>query len=215
MHSTSSATRSAPPLLLPSPARLTELGHAACDYVQRATGLDLDHSEESLAFVDHYLRQVRSGDPLKPEVQILVAAAIGVYLGETLLGRFGGRWLAIPAEPTTMAEEGTPVLDSIDDPTGWRVELEAAPLICDPLLWARQALRADDETEAEDGGGLSVPPSLWETLQTIMARLPPVTEEYYYSLTGRFETVSYIVEILASLRAAEEEKDSDNAANPQ
>jgi hypothetical protein len=48
-----------------------------------------------------------------------------------------------------------------------------------------------------------------------MARLPPVTEEYYYSLTGRFETVSYIVEILASLRAAEEEKDSDNAANPQ
>ncbi len=215
MHSTSSATRSAPPLLLPSPARLTELGHAACDYVQRATGLDLDHSEESLAFVDHYLRQVRSGDPLKPEVQILVAAAIGVYLGETLLGRFGGRWLAIPADPTTMAEEGTPVLDSIDDPTGWRVELEAAPLICDPLLWARQALRADDETEAEDGGGLSVPPSLWETLQTIMARLPPVTEEYYYSLTGRFETVSYIVEILASLRAAEEEKDSDNAANPQ
>ena len=215
MHSTSSATRNAPPLLLPSPARLTELGHAACDYVQRATGLDLDHSEESLAFVDHYLRQVRSGDPLKPEVQILVAAAIGVYLGETLLGRFGGRWLAIPADPTTMAEEGTPVLDSIDDPTGWRVELEAAPLICDPLLWARQALRADDETEAEDGGGLSVPPSLWETLQTIMARLPPVTEEYYYSLTGRFETVSYIVEILASLRAAEEEKDSDNAANPQ
>jgi len=215
MHSTSSATRSAPPLLLPSPARLTELGHAACDYVQRATGLDLDHSEESLAFVDHYLRQVRSGDPLKPEVQILVAAAIGVYLGETLLGRFGGRWLAIPADPTTMAEEGTPVLDSIDDPTGWRVELEAAPLICDPLLWARQALRADDETEAEDGGGLSVPPSLWETLQTIMARLPPVTEEYYYSLTGRFETVSYIVEILASLRAAEEEKDSDNVANPQ
>ena len=215
MHITSSATRSAPPLLLPSPARLTELGHAACDYVQRATGLDLDHSEESLAFVDHYLRQVRSGDPLKPEVQILVAAAIGVYLGETLLGRFGGRWLAIPADPTTMAEEGTPVLDSIDDPTGWRVELEAAPLICDPLLWARQALRADDETEAEDGGGLSVPPSLWETLQTIMARLPPVTEEYYYSLTGRFETVSYIVEILASLRAAEEEKDSDNAANPQ
>lgn len=219
MHITSSATRSAPPLLLPSPARLAELGHAACDYVQRATGLDLDHSEESLAFVDHYLRQVRSGDPLKPEVQILVAAAIGVYLGETLLGRFGGRWLAIPAEPTTMAEEGTPVLDSIDDPTGWRVELEAAPLICDPLLWARQALRAngdgDGDGDEDGGGGLSVPPSLWETLQTIMARLPPVTEEYYYSLTGRFETVGYIVEILASLRAAEEEKDSDNAANPQ
>ncbi len=216
MHSTSSATRNAPPLLLPSPARLTELGHAACDYVQRATGLDLDHSEESLAFADHYLRQVRSGDPLKPEVQILVAAAIGVYLGETLLGRFGGRWLAIPAEPAATAEDGTPVLDSIDDPTGWRVELEAAPLICDPLLWARQALRSDPDTSEEDGGGgLSAPPSLWEALQAIMARLPPVSEEYYYSLTGRFETVSYIVEILASLRAAEEEKDSDNAANPQ
>ena len=61
------------------------------------------------------------------------------------------------------------------------------------------------------------PARLMEQLAAALARLPPVSEEYFYSLTGRFETVSYIVEILASLRAAEEDtdEDSDNAANPQ
>ncbi len=53
-----------------------------------------------------------------------------------------------------------------------------------------------------------------------MARLPPVSEEYYYSMTGRFETVSYLVEILVSLQQESRpdeptENDRDNAANPQ
>ena len=220
MHSTTSKASSAQPLLQPSPARLTELSHAACEYVQRATSLDLDHSEESLAYVDHYLRLVRDGAPLKPEVADLVAAATGVYLGETMIARFGGRWLAIPLDPSQAEQADTPVLDSIDDPSGWRVELEAAPLICDPLMWARHALRSDHK-EAEDDdaseGGLVAPARLMEQLAAALARLPPVSEEYFYSLTGRFDTVSYIVEILASLRAAEEDtdEDSDNAANPQ
>lgn len=219
MHSTTPNGSSAPPLLQPSPARLTELSHAACEYVARATSLDLDHSEESLAYVDHYLRLVRDGTQLKPEVADLVAAAMGVYLGETMIARFGGRWLAIPMEPSHTEQADTPLLDSIDDPMGWRVELEAAPLVCDPLSWARQALRSDHEEEddADDSGGLVAPSSVMEPLQAALARLPPVSEEYFYSLTGRFETVSYLVEILASLRAAEEdaESDSDNAANPQ
>lgn len=220
MHSTTSKSSSAPPLLQPSPARLTELSHAACEYVQRATSLDLDHSEESLAYVDHYLRLVRAGDPLRPEVADLVAAAMGVYLGETLIARFGGRWLAIPMDPSQAEAADTPVLDSIDDPSGWRVELEAAPLICDPVLWAKRALRSEEDDDSDDDdseGGLHAPPSLMEQLHAALARLPPVSEEYFYSLTGRFETISYLVEILASLRAAEEDTaaDSDNAANPQ
>jgi len=226
MHSTSSSA-SAQPLLQPSTARLTELSHAACDYVQRATSLDLDHSEESLAFVDHYLRQVRAGQPLQAPVLELIAAALGVYFGELLLARFGGRWLAIPTEPHHDSKAETPLLDSLDDPTGWRVELEAAPLICDPVLWAQQALRfarededKDDEAQAALGGegGLIAPPKLLEPLQDAMARLPPVSEEYYYSLTGRFETVSVVVEVLASLRAAAEDEgqaDDDSEQKPR
>ena len=59
-----------------------------------------------------------------------------------------------------------------------------------------------------------------DRLLEAMARLPPVSEEYYYSMTGRFETVSYLVEILASLQQESRpdeptENDRDNAANPQ
>jgi len=220
----------AQPLCQPSPARLTELSQAACDYVHRATSLDLDHTEESLAFVDHYLRQIGGQTRLRREVEELVAAALGVYVGELLVSRFGGRWLAIPTEPSKSPSEGTPLLDSLDDPAGWRVELAAAPLICDPVLWARQALQLgrDDSDDSDDssvdsepeGGGLVAPPNLMDRLLEAMARLPPVSEEYYYSMTGRFETVSYLVEILASLQQESRpdeptENDRDNAANPQ
>lgn len=199
MHSTASE-HSSQPLLQPSPSRISELSQAACDYVQRATGLELDSSEDSLAFADHYLRTVQSGKKLRPEVADLVAAALGVYLGELLLSKFGGRWLAVPTEPTGDDKDGTPVLDSIDDPLGFRVQLHAAPLICDPVLWARQALLvgSDDDTQSDEGG-LVVPPSLQDKLHAAMARLPPVSEEYYFSFTGRFETVCYLVELLASL----------------
>ncbi len=90
MPSNSTASLSQP-LCQPSPARLTELSQAACDYVQRATSLDLDHSEESLAFVDHYLHQIGRQARLRREVEELVAAALGVYVGELLMSRFGGR----------------------------------------------------------------------------------------------------------------------------
>lgn len=212
MHSTASESPSQP-LLQPSPHRISELCQAACDYVQRATGLELDSSEDSLAFVDHYLRTVQSGPRPKPEIVDLVAAALGVYLGELLLTKFGGRWLAIPTAPSPDDKGGTPVLDSLDDPLGFRAELHAAPIVCDPVLWARQALLAGEEDEAlGDEGGLLVPPSLQDRLHAAMARLPPVSEEYFFSFTGRFETVGYLVELLASLRG--ENAEDETAEDP-
>ena len=57
--------------------QLAALSRAAVNYVERATGCKLDGSEESLAFVDHYLDEVRKGTPPKPEVLRLIAAALG------------------------------------------------------------------------------------------------------------------------------------------
>lgn len=226
MHSTA-AINQRQPLLQPSPSRISELSQAACDYVERATGLELDASEESLAFVDHYLRTVHGGTKLLPEVIDLIAAALGVYVGELLLSRFGGRWLAIPTEPGQTGSDETPLLDSLDDPLGFRVELHVAPIICDPILWARQALLSGSDEEGEAEGGLMVPPQLQDKLHDAMARLPPVSEEYYFSCTGRYETVCYLVELLASMQSTDvDDKDQDdgnadgtgsgaNVANPQ
>lgn len=194
-----------PPLLQPSPLHVSELFQAACDYVERATKLSLDQSEESLAYVDHYVRTLRGDKTPSDAVLDLVSAALGVYLGELLLSRFGGRWLAIPTMPEEPASE-TAVLDSISDPATWRIELSCAPLLCDPVLWARQALAfatnpsAGLEGDAESGdaesGGLHVHPSHEEFVAKALARMAPVREETFYSFTGRFETVCYVVELL-------------------
>lgn len=187
----------------PVPARVSELIQAACDFVFRTTKLVLDHSEESLAFVDHYVRDVRALAAVQPEVKRLVAAALGVYLGELLLSRFGGRWLCVEAESQRAAADGDangkttgPGPTPVDDPENWRVALAAAPLLCDPVRWAAQALDFGQDA-MPDGGGLAVGGTFQELLAEAMARLPPVSEDYFFSLTGRFETVAYVVELLA------------------
>lgn len=251
-----------PPILSPAEGRIAELRLAAADYVQRAIGCELDDSEESLAFADHYLGLVaQDGDRLRDEVLQLVATALGVYLGEVIRTRFGGRWVALPPEPRPPAKSAaaapaeppgdTPILDSMDDPAGWRLQLAAVPLLADPIGMAVQALRpptdstgdrqSDRESDQEgdrensqadadgaDAVGFATTPELTVPLRAALARLPPVTVDYYYSLTGRFETLSYAVELLAELQqkaaaanspesaadAADASPESDEADDP-
>lgn len=243
-------------VLTPAEGRIAELRMAASDYVQRAIGCELDDSEESLAFVDHYISQVRSGGELRDEVLRLVAIALGVYLGEVTRTRLGGRWVALPPEPGALAaapakEAGphpdplgeTPILDSMDDPIGWRLQVAAVPLLVDPIGMALRALQppgSRDPSEAglasaattpsgaapdagsqsasqrpndtegtegtagpdgsEDEVGFATTPELTVPLRFALSRLPPVTFDYYYSLTGRFETLTYAAELLAELQ---------------
>ena len=219
-------------VLTPAEGKVAELRMAAADYVQRAIGCELDDSEESLAFVDHYLDTIRHEGALRDEVVQLVAVALGVYLGEVTRTKFGGRWVALPpapgsasrpdkaADPEPIGE--TPILDSIDDPLGWRLQLAAVPLLVDPIGMARRALKhpAPDEArevdsdaapdelpgtsaDGEDPVGFATTPELTPPLRAALGRLPPVSYDYYYSLTGRFETLSYVVELIAELQEAQ------------
>lgn len=221
-----------------------ELVRAAVDYVHRATGCRpefLDRSEESLAFVDHYIDQARGGEDtapsMRPEVRTLAAAALGVYLGEVIRLRFGGRWLALPdasaaasgrsraraAKQTASDLAGESASDLASDlasglagklssdPRAWRLQLAAAPIVCDPIGMAASALRGLDELDEDSGAdevGFAVPSAYSEPLHEALARVPPVEVSYFFSLTGRFETLSYAVEILADLQR----KDAEDAA---
>jgi hypothetical protein len=228
-------------VLTPAEGRVFELRQAAVDYVQRAIGCELDDSEESLAFVDHYLDRVRRGGELRDEVLQLVAVALGVYLGEVMRTKFGGRWVALPPAPSASTGGETPILDSIDEPVGWRLQLAAVPLLVDPIGMALRALRppvstgptdappafnAESEAEAEraagealgaqgeqeDPVGFATTPALTAPLRAALARLPPVAEDYYYSLTGRFETLTYVVELIAEMQHQEAERTAPPAA---
>jgi hypothetical protein len=150
---------------------------AAKNYVQRALNVELDGSETSLAFVDHYAQSAR---PVKDEILALVAPALGAYLGQIAIAKFGGRW----------------VLDS-ENPAEWRIELELVPLRFFPVGMAAEALRGD-EVEGYDASFASTP-ALMAKLLEALSRVPPVEEEYYYSLTGRLETLEHAVEILTEI----------------
>lgn len=196
--------------------QLAALRRAAGDYVERAVGCKLDGSEDSLAFVDHYIDEVRKGAPPKPDVLRLIAAALGAYLGELAIARFGGRWLVLPLAKDKDAQsdaESDAESDSSYEESRWRVELEAAPLRLDPIGMAAAALIRPPKDNLDAFVLLPGNRHLYEPLQTALERLAPVSEDYYYSLTGRFETLVYVGDLLASLveqseRAADAEAES-------
>ena len=157
---------------------------AARNFIQRAVGVELDRSEASLAFVDHYAKGARES-ALKDELLALVAPALGAYLGEVAIGKFGGHW----------------VLDG-EDPSEWRVELEPVPLRFWPVGMAAEALRGDEVEGYESSFAVFGPSAstLMSQLLEALSRVPPVDEEYFYSLTGRLETLTHAVEVLSELK---------------
>lgn len=159
---------------------------AARNYVKRALGVDLDGSEESLAYVDHYIAKTARAEALKPEVLALIAPALGAYLGQVAIARFGGKWVV----------EG--------DPAGWRVELEPAPLTFHPVGMAAEALRGD-EVEGYDAS-FTTREDLMGPLLEALESSPPVDEEYYYSLTGRLETLTHALDVLVEIQRRKRDK---------
>jgi len=159
---------------------------AARNYVKRAVGVDLDDSEESLAYVDHYITATARAEALKPEVLALVAPALGAYLGQVAIARFGGHW----------------VTDG--DPAAWRVELAPAPLTFHPVGMAAEALRGE-EVEGYDAS-FSTREELMGPLLEALEAAPPVDEAYYYSLTGRLETLAHALDILTEIERRKRDK---------
>ena len=172
-------------------ARIETFVAAARDYVRRATAAELDGSDVSLAFVDHYLDKTRSAGEIKDPVLALVAPAIGAYFGEVAIARFGGRWVLPSDEPSTWSVELAP-----PDSGVW--------LQFYPVGMAAEALRHDD-VEGYDSS-FNARPERMAQLGDLLAAAPPVDENYFYSLTGRFETLEHALEILVELERQRREE---------
>jgi hypothetical protein len=174
-----------------APPAVASFVAAARDYVRRASRVELDGSPLSLAFVDHYIDQTRKAGALSEDVLALAAAALGAYLGQVALERFGGRW----------------VLDG-ENPAAWRVELAVVELMFWPVGMAAEALRVGP-VDGYDGS-FTTEPALQEALEQALSASAPVTESYYYSLTGRLETLEHAVDLLLALRQRAEESGTRN-----
>lgn len=161
-----------------APPRVAELARAAVEYVKRAIGLELAYDSDTLPLLDHYLRSVPDDQPATVE---LVAIASGAYFGEVVRRTLGGRWDT-----------------SADEVTDWRIVLPTG-LNFSPAGFAAAAIvRADlDDIDTT----MDAPPRMRPFVEQTLARMSDVTEEDYYSLCGRLDTLEHVHEVLVAVAA--------------
>ena len=162
------------------PTRIREHVDQALAAIERSLGVSPDLTPETLGLLDAYVAGAKNS---LDRVQDLVAAIAGCYFGEVVRRRFGGWW----------------VLDG-EAPAGWRVELESCYLVFFPVGMAAEILRRSEvagydgtfSTFAEDE------PDLQAALTEVR-----VTEDEYYSFTGRIDTIERTVNWLVATRKKE------------
>lgn len=164
-----------------SPAAIQEYAAQTVRYVQAALGVELGYDSDTLPVLDHYLRGV-PGE--KPATLALVVSTAGAYFGEVVRRQLGGDWEVTDLEPIA-----------------WRVTLPSGISVV-PAGMVAAVIARDDGIDDLDTG-LNVPPHLEGFVEATLERMCQVTEDEYYSLCGRFDTLAHLQEVLASILAAE------------
>jgi hypothetical protein len=175
-------------------ALVEELASAFVEHVRRATGFTLDGTAASLAVVDHHLRAASTED--RQPILALLSAEAGAYFGELVRGEIGGHWIG----------DGR-------DPRRFRLLLAPAFVWFAPVDVALDTLLAGREDAALLGGsdldpafhlhGEGKPDSDAAFVDAHLAELPAVPMDEYHSLTGRYETLLLVLEVLAHKHVAE------------
>jgi hypothetical protein len=168
-----------------TPKQVADFAQQAVDYVHRALGIEVEYDSDTLPVVDHYLSQVPRD---QPEATTLAAIATGAYFGEVVRRHVGGRWEA----------EG--------EPEGWRVVLPIGVSFC-PAAVVLAAILRQDSADAE----FYIPAPLTSYAEATLARMGEVTEDVYYSLCGRLDTLEHLHEVLVAVAAERARK--GNAPN--
>lgn len=172
------------------PAEVPEHVKAFClacvQYVQRATGVTLDFTPDTLPLLDHYLQGVREA---KADVKGLVATTAGAYFGEVVRRIYPSRWHSPEGEPDS-----------------WRVEFARCFLHFNPVGFAREAIEGGD---VGDGQGFGVNTADIPALEAGLAAYGEVTEGDYYLLTTRFEVLAPVVDRLLANALARNEATLD------
>lgn len=161
------------------PARVREYAEQAVAYVRSALQLDLAYDSDTLPLMDFYLRNVPAD---QAETVNLVACTAGPYFGEVVRQRLGGRW----------------EMDD-DDPMGWRVVLSTGLSFSPAGIVAAVIVESDDIDDVDTG--FDAPPGVWPHLEAALGRMGQVTEEEYFSLCGRFDTLEHLQEVLLAIAA--------------
>lgn len=148
-------------------------------YVLGALRVELGFDSDTLPLLDHYLRSVPDE---QPATLALVVATAGAYFGEVVRRELGGRWEVDEREPIA-----------------WRLTLPGGISLAPAGMVAAVIARSDSMEDLETG--LQVPAELEPAVEGALERMGQVTEDEYYSLCGRFDTLAHLEAVLAEVVA--------------
>ncbi|HEU4413099.1 MAG TPA: hypothetical protein VFS43_48100 [Polyangiaceae bacterium] len=146
-------------------------------YVERALGVSLDYSPDTLSLLDHYTRSASADLAQRPEARRLVASAVAAYFGEVIRRRYEAWWHAPDAA----------------DPEGWQLRFDRIYLAIAPFAFAAAAL---DPDEAAGEGGLVLDEAERDDVAERLALLPPVDPDEYRLPTTRYDVLEIVVDHL-------------------
>lgn len=178
------------------PPAVSELAEACVRFVERAIGVRLDYTLETLPLLDHYLEGARDTlretkkkkaqtDVEAPTVSIIAQAA-GAYFGEVVRRRHASWWR----------------LDA--DPEEHRLEFHHVFLVVKPVTLMLDALTLDPLGKAPAGlSGFDLDEEDRGAAAARLAELPPVPLEEYVSPSTRLEVLDIVVDAVRAYHMAE------------
>lgn len=161
-----------------TPTEVADFADQAVEYVRRALGVVLEYNSETLPVLDHYVRQVPDNQPGTRE---LVIATAGAYYGEVVRRALGGSW------------------EIHGEPDAWRLVLPGG-LSFAPAGFVASAMVLAEVDDYDTG--FDAPQGMRDLFEQALESMSPVTEEQYYSLCGRFDTIEHVQDVLFA-RAAQ------------
>ncbi len=162
------------------PGVVQEYAEQAIAYVQRSLKMKLEYDSETLPVLDHYLRSVPQDRTTTAATTELIVVTAGAYFGEVVRRLLGGRW-----------ELG-------EEPKLWRLVLPAG------ISFAPAGLAASAIVRSELGDldtALDAPPRMKPYLEQALERMSGLSEDAYFSLSGRLDTIEHLHEVLVTVAA--------------
>lgn len=183
----------------PAPQIIAELAGSCVRYVERALGVKMDFSAETLPLLDHYLADAETALVVQNENDVKAAHATltllvhtaGAYFGEVVRRRYPSWWRA----------EG-------DDPMAYRLELENVYLAFSPMLFVYEALSRQLTLHGDQAVFEAAQIEMDEEDQKAAAeRLGElqVSDEEYFAPSTRLEAIDVCVDTIRTRRLAEGE----------
>lgn len=208
-----SAPRAEQPKAPASAQRLVdELAASFREQLRRTLHVELDGSETSLAFVDHYLRMADDED--RAPIVALLAAGAGAYFGEVVRNEIGATWIGDGRDPRRLRLLLThqflyfsPVDMAIEAIAGRSLSADdpnlpmtgSAPF--DPSFTLTPPRDVEGILDEDELPGEHDEDAAW--LSERLSELAPVPEDEFVSLTCRFETLKLMLELLAAKHGSE------------